>query len=543
MKYFVWFVNSTRGERLNITIRILTGLAQAVIDLYVVWLSRKFIDVVIPEGGDDEIFRSALWLFVGVTAAVLLRQFYYYLTIKAGVAQSNTIRSSIYQKLFCTPLYNGKPLHSGDVASRLAKDIELVSEVSTEILPQIVVICVELAGAFLLLQHFDPRLAWLLVIVTPLTVATGKLISYKLRTLSHSIRDGESRIQMQVQESIEQNAVLRSLCCQGFMAKSLDKMHDALLSKTLQRTRFMVIIRVLMGLTFTLGYMAAFVWGGLQLKSGAITFGTMTSFLQLVGLVQSPIYTLLNVLPKVAQSTASIDRLQQMAVSADESADTLPSSSNSLGIVFENVTFKYNDNNDTVIKDFTHTFEPSSKTAVTGSTGIGKTTLFRLLLSFVKPESGTIKLFSNNTKTDISSSLRSNFVFVPQGNTLLSGTIRYNLTLADPSADDSRIKSVLHTACADFVNDLPDGIDTMLSERGGGLSEGQAQRIAIARGLLRPGNIFLLDEISSALDEATEKELYRRLFEAYPDKTMIFITHRPSVVELCSSKIELDVAV
>ena len=540
MSYVAWFVNSTRGIRANIAVRILAGLAQAVIDLYVVWLSRQFIDVVIPEGSDDDIFRSALWLFVGVTVAVLLRVAYYYLTVTAGTIQSNSVRKRIYQKLFTTPLYNGKSLHSGDVASRLAKDIELVSEVSTDILPQILIIGVELLGAFLLLRYFDARLAWLLVIITPLTVASGKFISYKLRNLTHGIRDEESRIQMQVQESIEQNAVLRSLCCQNFMAKALDTMHNALLSKTIQRTRFMVIIRVIMGLTFTLGYMAAFVWGGLQLKNGSISFGTMTSFLQLVGLIQGPIYTLLTFLPKVAQSTASIDRLEQMEASSEENAETLAAETAPLGVCCQNVTFKYAQGDEPVLKDFSHRFEPSSKTAITGRTGIGKTTLFRLMLSLVKPDNGSVTIFNSEKAIPVSPSLRGNFVFVPQGNTLISGSIRYNLSLANPNADEETLKNVLHAACADFVFDMKDGIDTVLGEQGGGLSEGQAQRIAIARGLLRPGQIFLLDEISSALDEDTEKELYQRLFAAYPDKTMIFITHRQSVVGLCGSKIYLD---
>ena len=162
------------------------------------------------------------------------------------------------------------------------------------------------------------------------------------------------------------------------------------------------------------------------------------------------------------------------------------------------------------------------------------------MLSFIKPESGEICLYTDKEKLPVSESQRNNFVFVPQGNTLISGTLRYNLQLADPEADDEKLKKVLHTACADFVFSLPNGLDTELSEHGGGLSEGQAQRIAIARGLLRPGKIFLLDEITSALDEETEKELYTRLFAEYPEKTMIFITHRPSVVGICGFKMHLE---
>ena len=157
-----------------------------------------------------------------------------------------------------------------------------------------------------------------------------------------------------------------------------------------------------------------------------------------------------------------------------------------------------------------------------GETGIGKTTLFRMILGFIEPTSGKIEVDGE-------------LCFVPQGNTLMSGTIRYNLQLARPDATDDELREVLHTACADFVFDLPDGLDTELGERGSGLSEGQAQRIAIARGLLHGGDIFLFDEISSSLDEQTERTLYARIFDAYPQQTMLLITHRSAVSDLCDA--------
>ena len=175
-----------------------------------------------------------------------------------------------------------------------------------------------------------------------------------------------------------------------------------------------------------------------------------------------------------------------------------------------------------------------------GETGIGKTTLFRLMLGFISPQSGRIELYgSDGSSMPAGSSTRADFVFVPQGNTLMSGTIRFNLQVAKPEAGDEELIEALHTACADFVQELPDGLDTILGERGSGLSEGQAQRIAIARGLLRPGSILLLDEISSSLDAPTESELYQRLFSAYPQKTMIFITHRQAVTALCDATLQV----
>ena len=193
-----------------------------------------------------------------------------------------------------------------------------------------------------------------------------------------------------------------------------------------------------------------------------------------------------------------------------------------------------------MLKDFSHRFEPGTKTAIMGATGIGKTTLFRLMLSFIKPNVGEIGIFdANGHRQSVSEATRPCFVFVPQGNTLMSGSVRYNLQLARPEATDDELREVLNVAMADFVYSLPQGIDTLLGERGIGLSEGQAQRIAIARGLLRPGGVLLLDEISSSLDEETERELFRRLFEYCQHKTMIFITHRPAVSNMCDNVIRL----
>ena len=175
-----------------------------------------------------------------------------------------------------------------------------------------------------------------------------------------------------------------------------------------------------------------------------------------------------------------------------------------------------------------------------GETGAGKTTLFRVMLALIRPQQGCVELYHEGERVSLSVETRRNFVFVPQGNTLMSGTIRYNLQLANPHATDEEMRHVLHVAAADFVFDLPDGLDTSCGERGGGFSEGQAQRIAIARGLLRPGSVLLLDEISSSLDEQTERELFSRLFEAYADKTIIMITHRSTVAQLCNETVGLQ---
>ena len=540
MKYVTWLWQHMRGIRMNTVIRIMIGTAQVGLGLLMVWLSRVFIDVTIRTGSDDDVLKIVSVLVMTVVGGVCLRQVFFFMTTTAGVRQTNTIRLQIFSSLFRRQLYDEKTLHSGDVTSRLAKDIETVSTVTTDTIPQMSITVIQLCGAFLLMRWFDALLAWALLLLTPLAIVFGKLVARRLRQMTLDIRQDESRIQMQVQEGMEYNAVLRSLGSEQWVTGRLDSMQQRLRGNVMRRTRFTVVTRLVMGLAFGLGYLLAFVWGGIGLRNGTITFGVMTSFLQLVGMIQHPILQLLNMIPGVIHATASIDRLEELTnVKQEKQMEERLQTKKMMGIRMDNVSFQYAKGDRLVIDGFTHDFKAGSKTAIMGETGIGKTTLFRLLLGFLQPTSGSICLYGKDGEEPVSANTRQDFVFVPQGNTLMSGSIRYNLQLAKPDATDDELWEVLHTACADFVKDMPTGLDTVLGERGSGLSEGQAQRIAIARGLLRPGSILLLDEISSSLDGKTEQELYHRLFAANPQKTMLFITHRTVVTEHCDDVILL----
>ncbi len=573
MKYLRWIWQNTLGIRLNSAVRIVVGIIQVMLGLLMVWLSKQFIDVTIRTGSREELIAMTATLVATVLSGILLRQLYYYLTTKASIHQSNSIRLRVFSNLFLRKIFDDQQLHSGDVTSRMSKDIDTVADVTTTMIPQLLVTFTQLAGAFCLLYSMDAALALSLLLATPLVAVLSKFIAHRLRAMTLDIRQQESTIQMQVQESMEYNAVLRSLGSERWVTNRLDGMQQELVGHVMRRTRFTIVTRLLLSATFALGYLAAFLWGGLQLRSGAITFGVMTSFLQLVGQIQHPILNILNMLPQFFYATASIDRLQEME---DSAADTQQASANSrqssagtaqsttgsqkatadsadplalpadsdetaeIGIMADSVSFSYSSDERQILTNFTHDFKPGSKTAIMGETGIGKTTLFRLMLALIEPQQGSITVYDNDGhRQPVSTSTRRHFVFVPQGNTLMSGTVRYNLLLACPTATDEQLRDVLHTAMADFVETLPGGLDCTIGERGIGLSEGQAQRIAIARGLLRPGNILLLDEISSSLDEETESELFRRLFHAKQKKTMIFITHRPAVSTLCDDVIAM----
>jgi len=529
------------GIRWNTLIRVVVGITQVMLGLVMIWFSKQFIDVTIRTGSNQEVIMMVALLVSLVVTGILLRQLYYYMTTKANTFQSNSIRLHVFSSLFRRQMYEDQ-LHSGDVTSRLSKDIDTVADVTTSLLPQFIVTGVQLTGAFLLMYSMDRRLSLALLIITPFVVGFGKLFAHRLRNMTLDIRQQESTIQMQVQEGMEHNAVLRSLGSEQWVTDRLSDMQDQLMGRVLRRTRFTVVTRLMLAFTFSLGYLMAFVWGGLQLRAGVITFGVMTSFLQLVGQIQHPILNMLNMMPQFFYAMASIDRLNELTTAPEQVSTTdAQQLAGPVGVVARDISFTYASGDRAVLSHFSHDFRPGSKTAIMGATGIGKTTLFRLMLAFIKPNSGEIAVFCNDkTLLPVDEHTRKHFVFVPQGNTLMSGSVRYNLQLARPEATDEELRQVLHVAMADFVYSLPNGIDTLLGERGVGLSEGQAQRIAIARGLLRPGGIMLLDEISSSLDEQTEHELFSRIFDYCHDKTMIFITHRPAVSLLCDDVIRLQ---
>lgn len=541
MKYARWFIDNSRGIRLNILVRIMAGLLQTGLALCVVWLSKRLIDDVAMRGTMSEMAVQALLIAAAVVAGVSIRQLNQYLANKAFIKKVAELRLTIFSQLFNRRLFEANDIHSGDVTSRMAKDIDAVSETLAVQLPQVVVMTIQLVGAFLLMRWFDSRLAWALILITPLAIIIGKYISHRLKRITLSIREDESRIMARIQESVELNVVLRALQGERWMQDRVEELQDRQTANYIRRSRFMVFSRFALGCTFGLGYMLAFVWGAYGLRTGAITFGVMTSFLQLVGQIQQPILSLLGAFPSIIYSTASIDRLKEMEHGEEkQSCDGEDITTRTLlGIRMDNVTFRYAKGDREVMSNFSHDFRPGTKTAILGTTGAGKTTLFRLILNFIQPDSGEVTFYGNGFTHAADKSMRKNVVFVPQGNTLISGTIRNNLLMAKPDASDEELHTALHTSCADFVFDLPQGIDTVLSEHGGGLSEGQAQRIAIARGLLRPGAVFLLDEISSALDEDTERELFSRLFAARPSTTILLITHRKKVAALCDERLEI----
>lgn len=560
-EYAAWFIRQLHVIRVNVAVRIVAGIVQVALGLLLVWLCRRFIDYAVWQ---DNVVEEVSLLVGALLASVGIKQATFYLQSSAEIVQQNAIRQRLFDHLLSRQLYSTtERLHSGDISQRLERDIATVSAITTDVLPRMVVTGVQLLGAFMLMLSMDAWLAWSLLLLTPFVALSAKYLAHRLRHMTLAIRKEESSIQMLIQESMENETAIKSVQGEGVVSRRIHDLHIELHHLVMRRTRFTVITRFLLASTFGLGYLGAFVYGGLQLKDGLITFGVMTAFLQLVSQIQSPVVSLLNMIPQIIHATASIDRIKEIenmeveeagmkaygqkpqsakAEAASQQASKAEAASakaSSIGIRLDHVSYHYPDYQKIILQDFSHDFRPGTSTAIVGETGRGKTTLLRLLSGLAMPTSGSVSMYDTLGYIIPHADMRTHMTYIPQGNTMLSGTIRSNMLLARPSADEADIKRALHIAAADFVLDLPNGIDTEIGEHAVKLSEGQAQRLAIARGVLHGGSILLLDEISSSLDPATEKTLLTRLFEASPDKTIILVTHRMEAADQCDERLDM----
>ena len=526
------------GQRSALLASMLANLAGVGASLLFVYICKTLIDIATGNSGRD-LAGWSLAMVATMAAQTLFSLLRTRLAAQTDIRIKNNLRMQLFSRLICA--YHGSrgERHSGDITNRLEEDVRVVSECLSNSLPALLSATVQFIAAFCFLMVLNNTLAWSVVGIMPLAIILSKIFFRKLRRLTRDIRDTDSLVQSHLQENLQHATLIQTLEQEGRASSGLDRLQSGLYDSVMRRTRFTIVSRTVISLAFAAGYATAFLWGVNGLLAGAVTFGTMTAFLQLVGQIQRPVLELSSYIPSAIHAAASADRL--MEIEGDEScAASEPVHLGSpAGIRMEHVSFAYPDGTRKVIDDFSHDFRPGSRTAIVGETGAGKSTLIRLILALLRPQSGSIVIYGPRSSAEASAATRCNLTYVPQGNSLLSGTVRDNLLLGDPEADEAGMKEALSIAAADFVFQLPDGLDTPCSENGGGLSEGQAQRIAIARALLRRGSILLLDEFSSSLDPETEKRLMENLSSALPGRTMIFITHRRKITEYCSDIIEL----
>lgn len=534
-----WLKEITRGQRLRISVSCLTGVCEVACSLAFVWASKQVIDIATGATQGNLVGAGivVILLLVGQLSFAALDM---WLSGCMPVDVGNRLRRRLFGHLLNSSWKELDKYHTGDVLNRVSRDIDDVVRLLTTTLPAVFVTTIQFIASFIFFCTLDASLAWLLILVIPVFLLISKLYVRRMREYNRGIRSSDSRIQSVIQESVQHHVIIKTLERRKNRLSMLDDLQGGLRKQVLGRTRLSLFSRMMMSIGFNSGYLLVFLWGAMRLSRGDISFGTMTAFLQLVGRVQRPAFDLTSFLPTFITAYTAAERLMELeALPAEENGEAI-FLEGPLGLKFDHVSFSYTDDSEKVLEELDVYFPAGSTTAVLGETGAGKTTLVRLILSLITPQKGTIILVSNKENISVSPRTRANFVYVPQGNTLFSGTIRDNLLMGDPEATDVQMEEALRIAVADFVLALPDGLNTVLSEQGGGVSEGQAQRIAIARALLRKGSILLFDEATSALDQDTERRLVANLRSSCKGKTVVFITHHAALAQECDQILEID---
>lgn len=539
-----WLWKHHKRCRLQAILNMVIGLLQVGLGLLGVDTIRSLTDIA-THSKPGSITWGAILLALILIAELLLHIASTWIAAVLGVKTQNITQQYFFSRLLKGEWRGIEKYHSGDVLNRLFGDVGDIVSLMTDVLPSLVIIVVQFVASFVYLYIMDSTLALIVVIASPFFILLSRIYFRKMRRIVRKIKDSNSAIQAIIQECIQHKMVIKVLWRENTMVGKLEQ-RQALLRKQIKgRAKFSILSKSLVNIGFSGAYLVALTWGLTQLNAGVITVGVLMAFTQLINRIQRPMLDVARLLPVFVNSMTSCERLIELEeLPLEETAEPVQLHGN-IGITFNNVSYKYTDKGRTVLRHFSHDFKPNSFTAILGETGAGKTTLIRMILALIKPNEGDVKVYSNSegqghvTETAISPSLRYNFSYIPQGNTLFSGTIRENLLLGDPTATTEQMMQALRIAMADFVFDLPNGLDSKCSEQGGGLSEGQAQRIAIARAILHPCKVLLLDEATSALDIDTERSLLTNLKEHFRDCTIIFVTHRLAVVDFTSDVIKL----
>ncbi|MFC2709953.1 ABC transporter ATP-binding protein [Hoylesella oralis] len=533
-----WLWVSWRGNRLQAVLNATVGVLQVVVSLGQVWAVKRAIDI-----ASGTVEGSIYWS-VGVISMFYLCDFA--LSISSvwirnilGIRAQNRMQQRMLDRLLRSEWHGRELHHSGDVLNRLEFDVNTVVNFLTETVPNTLSVLALFFGAFFYLFSMDKVLAFITVAIIPVFVSVSKIYVGQMRRLTRKVRDSDSKVQSVLQETIQNRMLIKTLESDDIMVGRLENTQNELRQNVVKRTVFSVFSNLILNFGFVLGYLIAFLWAALRMSSHTLSFGGMTAFLQLVGRIQSPARNLVKLVPAFVGVFTAAERLMELEENPLEEQGEPIELAPPCGIRLKDVSYTYDETDGNVIDHLSFDFTPGSCTAILGETGSGKTTLVRLILALLRPQEGQVEIYNDHESRELSSLLRCNFVYVPQGNTLMSGTIRDNLRLGKLNATPEEIEMALEKACADFVYSLPDGLDTVCSESGGGLSEGQAQRISIARALLRDRSIMLFDEATSALDPDTERQLLRNILENH-DKTILFITHRPAVVDYCDRTLRIE---
>lgn len=535
-KYIKWIVSYTKPYLGKIVGIMALNLSSTVITLVMTLVTKRIIDDATQSRNNSLITFILIYLGMMILAQILSVIVSLFSTM-LDEKFSFGIRKQIYEKIIHSDWMSVKKYHTGDLMTRMTSDAGNIANGIIWTIPEIIQLCIELLLVFITLFYYSPILACFAVIIAPVAALSTFWLGKKLKRLTVKVQESEAAYRSFMQESLANLLIVKAFTNEEYSTDRLVELRENRFYWVFRKTKLGLISSTSMSLSFQAGYIVAFAYGAMQVAAKVITFGTMSVFMTLVNRIQAPIMQLAQQIPKVVNILASAGRVIELQEIAEEEKKEEHIEAKTLGLKVDGLTFGYS--KETVIEDASFEIRPGEAVAIVGESGIGKTTLVRIIMSFLNPVSGSLEFYNENGQSEeANAGIRKYISYVPQGNTLFSGTIRENIRMGNIEATEEEMLDALKMASGyDFVMELENGLDTIIGERGHGLSEGQAQRIAIARTLVRKAPFMILDEATSALDEATEQKVIDGLNNLIPKPTCLIITHRRSILQYCDREI------
>lgn len=532
-----WIWGYTKRYRRAVWFYTILGVASSTLGLVSAVASKYSIDIITGYDSDH------LWFIVTVMVAsalvgLLLRSVTSRISTKISLRVNNDIQAQVFDRLLGADWRSLNAFASGDLLSRLSTDVGSVSSSAIRWLPDLIVTAYTFAATLAVILHYDWVMALLALASAPFLLLTSRRLIRGMRTHQQEVRQVGSRLMSYETETLHNLDAIKGFGITGRYGRGFRSRQEEFRRASLDYNLFSIRTEILLSLLGSAVQMAAFGYCLYLLWSGKILYGTMTLFLSQGAKLSSAFNALVRTVPSFLSASVSARRIRDLyalepePVLPDDGLDSL--ASQGFTVAVEDASYAYVPHQP-VLTHADFRAAPGETVALVGPSGGGNTTMIRLLLGLIRPAEGRAYLqAADGRQVEVNAGLRRYFSYVPQGNTLLSGTIADNLRMVKPDASDAQLRAALEAACAwDFVSAMDGGLDASVGEHGHGLSEGQAQRIAIARALLRDAPVLLLDEATSALDVATERTILRNLAARYPHKTCIVTTHRPTVISLC----------